>query len=423
MFRLHTLKYGTAALTALTLFTGTVAPIAMVMQQAPAQAQAANSFSDVASNYWAKGFIQGLVDRGVITGFPDGSYRPNEPVTRAQFAAMVGQAFNRPTVRSAVNFADVPSDYWASPAIRQAYAMGFVSGFPENEFRPGENISRAQVMVALASGLGYSPNNSVSSTLQGYNDARSIPDWARNGIAATTEKRMVVNYPNVAVLDPNRAATRAEVAALIYQSLVSTGSVAAISSPYIAAQGPVQVPTGRAIQIPAGTTIPTRYDQAEKIYLSFEEPNPVPVTLTIDRNIVSPSGQVLIPADSRVEGELRVSNGRGEKGAKFHAKDLLLADNTRLPINATSDMITTTEEVRRNSNAFELLAGAAVGAGAAAAVAAVTGDRAVATEEVLGGGALGVLAQLFLGRNRVTLISIDPNTDLDLALSSPLALR
>jgi hypothetical protein len=72
---------------------------------------------------------------------------------------------------------------------------------------------------------------------------------------------------------------------------------------------------------------------------------------------------------------------------------------------------------------LELLTGAVLGAGAAAGVAAVTGDRAVATEEVLGGGAVGTLLATFLGRNRVTLISIDPDTDLDLALDSPLALR
>jgi hypothetical protein len=86
-------------------------------------------------------------------------------------------------------------------------------------------------------------------------------------------------------------------------------------------------------------------------------------------------------------------------------------------------LITQTEEVRRGSNVIEVLAGAALGAGAAAGIAAVTGDRAIATEEVLGGGAVGTLLAAFLGRNRVTLITIDPDTDLDLALDSPLALR
>ncbi|PSB06065.1 S-layer protein, partial [filamentous cyanobacterium CCP2] len=63
------------------------------------------------------------------------------------------------------------------------------------------------------------------------------------------------------------------------------------------------------------------------------------------------------------------------------------------------------------------------GAGAAAGVSAVTGDRAIATEEVLGGAGLGALAGLFLGRNRVTLIAIDPEADLELTLNSPFVVQ
>jgi hypothetical protein len=375
-------------------------------------AQSLMTFSDVSTNYWAKGFIQELAERQVLTGFPDGSFRPDEPVTRAQFAAMLKQAFNRNPVRNAVNFSDVPSDYWAAPAIRDAYSRNFMSGYPENTFRPGEYIPRAQVLVALANGLGYTPANSVGNTLQAFSDATSIPDWARNSVAAATEKKIVVNYPNAQFLNPSRPATRAEVAAFIYQALVSAGDATALNSPYVVGQA--------AVQIPMGTAIPTRYDQAEKIYLSMEEPDPVPVTLAIDRNIVSSTGKVLIPAGSEVSGEFRVTPNRG---ARFFAKDLMFTDGTSVPMNATSQLITQTEEVRRGANVLELLAGAALGAGAAAGVAAVTGDRAVATEEVLGGGAVGTLLATFLGRNRVTLIAIDPNTDLDLALDSPLALR
>jgi hypothetical protein len=146
----------------------------------------------------------------------------------------------------------------------------------------------------------------------------------------------------------------------------------------------------------------------------------VPVSLYTDRNIVSPAGKLLIPADSQVVGEFRVVK---DEGARFFAKELILPDGTKTPMSATSQLITQTEEVRRGANVLELLAGAALGAGAAAGVSAVTGDRAVATEEVLGGSAVGAILATFIGRNRVTLISVDPETDLDLALDSPLALR
>lgn len=407
---------GTAIFSALTVIAGAAAPLVVV--QAPAQAQV--TFSDLAPEYWAKSFIQELANRGIISGFPDGTFRPNDPVTRAQYAAMVRQAFRQATVREPARFMDVPSDYWAYSAIQDAYTTGFLAGYPENLFRPDENIPRAQVLVSLANGLKYTTGGNVDSTLQIYNDAIAIPDWAKNSVAAATERKIVVNYPSVRQLDPNRPATRAEVAAFIYQALVSTGNATAIASPYIVVSQ-MSVPTSQtSLQIPAGTTIPVRYDAADRIYLSLEEPDPVPVTLSVSRNIVSQSNQVLIPANTQIVGELRVED---ETGARFYAKELLLGNNTRVPINATSGLVTTTETIRRGANVGEVLAGAALGAGAAAGIAAVTGDQSITAPDVLGGTAVGALAGLFLGRNRVTLVTIDPNTDLDLKLDSPLVLR
>lgn len=412
MSKFRPMQSSTALFTALTLLSGAATPLVMqVSAQAQTQTLSATTFSDVASGYWANGYIQELANRNILTGFPDGSFRPDEPVTRAQFAAMLRTAFNRNPVRNGVTFKDVPSDYWASTAIRDAYAKGFMSGYPENDFRPGEYIPRAQVLVALTSGLNYAPTSAVNTTLQSFSDANSIPDWARSSIAAATEKKIVVNYPNVQYLNPTRPATRAEVAAFIYQAMSTAGDVTTVMSPYVVGQA--------SVQIPIGTTIPTRYDKADKILLSMEEPNPVPVSLTINRDITSAAGKVLIPIDSEVLGELRVVKG---KGARFFAKTLVTPDGTEVPMNASSQLLTQTEEVRRGANALEVLAGAALGAGAAAGIATVTGDRTVASEEVLGGGAVGTLLANFLGRNRVTLITIDPDTDLDLSLDSPLAL-
>lgn len=413
MANFASLRSGTAFLSALAVISGAAAPIVM---QAPAYAQSA-SFYDVSDNYWARDFIRELASRRVLGGFPDGSFRPDEPVTRAQFAAMLRQAFNRASVRNPVRFTDVPTDYWAAAAINEAYIDGWMSGFPEGDFRPEQNISRAQVIVALSNGLGYTPAAAVNTTLQVYNDVTAIPDWARNSIAAATEKRMVVNYPSTQALNPNRTATRAEVAALLYQALVSTGQVAGINSPYIVGQ---TSSTNTAVQIPEGTSIPTRYDGARKILLSFKEPDPVPVTLTVDRSIVTQSGRVLIPADSKIEGELRVIDS---EGAQFYSKDLILPDGSRVALDASSQLVTTTETVRRGANAIEILAGTAVGAAAAAGVSAVTGDQNITVEEVLSGAGLGTLAGLFLGRNQVELISINPDTDLDLQLNEALVIR
>ena len=104
------------------LLTGNLA-IAQDNQLSP------TSFSDVSDTYWAAPFIQDLSTNNVVGGFPDDTFRPDAPVSRAQFAALVKQALPDSPVRSAVNFTDVPSDHWAASAIRQAYTNGFISGY------------------------------------------------------------------------------------------------------------------------------------------------------------------------------------------------------------------------------------------------------------------------------------------------------
>ncbi|AVH67109.1 S-layer homology domain-containing protein [Nostoc sp. 'Peltigera membranacea cyanobiont' N6] len=194
---------------------------------------AQTAFSDVSSNYWAAQFIQQLSQRGVIAGFPDGSFRPEESVTRAQFAAMIDKAFPKSQQRQAINFADVPSNYWASSAIQQAYTIGFLSGYPGNRFQPNQAIPRQQVLVSLANGLKFTSGGNTESTLKYFNDASNIASYARSPIAAATEKQIVVNYPNVKSLNPSATATRAQVAAFIYQALVSSSQAPAINSPYV----------------------------------------------------------------------------------------------------------------------------------------------------------------------------------------------
>ncbi|MCY7332225.1 MAG: DUF1565 domain-containing protein [Pseudanabaena sp. CAN_BIN31] len=194
------------------------------------------SFKDVPSNYWAQTFIQELASKDIIKGFPDGSFRPNDPVTRAQFAALLSQAMNKPVVRSSATFTDVKSTFWAATAIQKAYTTGFMSGYSSTTFRPSENISRVQILVSLANGLSFAPTKPTDATLQIYSDAATIPAYARNSVAAATENRMVVNYPNLKLLIPNQPATRAEVAAFIYQALVRSGQIKATTSPYIVNQ-------------------------------------------------------------------------------------------------------------------------------------------------------------------------------------------
>ncbi|CAN1213095.1 Parallel beta-helix repeat protein [Tumidithrix helvetica PCC 7403] len=202
---------------------------------APQPAPSVGGLSDV-KGHWAEKYITALADRGIIKGFNDGKFRPEDPVTRAQFAAIVNSAFpTKQTIRPVTTFSDVPANFWASTAIQQANAKGFIAGYPNLTFRPAENITRTQVIISLVNGWQLSGGNS---NILGnfYQDAAQIPSYARDAIATATLNKLVVNYPDIKMLAPNRNATRAEVAAIIYQTLSRQGTVPAIPSAFVPVQ-------------------------------------------------------------------------------------------------------------------------------------------------------------------------------------------
>ncbi len=203
-------------------------------QQVAVTRTTGTSFKDISANYWAKDFISELADKKIILGYPDGTYRPEEPVTRAEFAAMLSLAFSKDKSRQPITFKDVQTAQWTHSYILDAYQKGFLDVDSANNFNPDENISRLDIFVALARGLNYSAAGSTNALLSDYMDASTIPSPLRTLVAAATEKGIVVSYPNVKVLNPTKQATRAEVAAILYQAMVSNGQATDISSPYVA---------------------------------------------------------------------------------------------------------------------------------------------------------------------------------------------
>ncbi|MFM7366187.1 MAG: DUF1565 domain-containing protein [Cuspidothrix sp.] len=189
------------------------------------------AFKDVPTGYWAKAYIEALAAQNIIAGFPDGSFKPNEPVTRAQFAAIINKAFKPKSTRAAITFKDVAGNYWAYNAIQIASSSPFLSGYPDFTFKPEQQIPRVQALVALANGLGLSASS--QSIISFYMDASEIPNYAVGPVAAATLRQLVINYPNVKELAPQRQATRSDIAAFVYQALVNAGRVKPINSPYL----------------------------------------------------------------------------------------------------------------------------------------------------------------------------------------------
>ncbi len=190
-------------------------------------------FSDVPDKYWARPFIVALVDRKIFADFTDNKFRPDEPITRAELARLIQRMSAQKPSRKSLNFRDIKSGDSAASAIDYSVKAGYLKGYPNNEFRPDKPVPRVEVIAALASGLNLKSSKRTTKTLQVYTDQKKVAKWAVDKVAAATEAGIIVNYPKRELLRPNATATRAEVATMIYQSMVKKGKAPAKSSQYI----------------------------------------------------------------------------------------------------------------------------------------------------------------------------------------------
>ena len=107
-----------------------------------------NPYSDVGTGNWFNNAISTLSNAGIITGYPDGTFRPNAPITRAEFAAIAAR-FSEVIYNGGNSFTDVPENHWAARYIALAEYLGWINGYPDGTFKPEQNITRAESMTLI----------------------------------------------------------------------------------------------------------------------------------------------------------------------------------------------------------------------------------------------------------------------------------
>jgi len=169
------------------------------------------NFSDI-RGHWGEAAVLQLVKQGMINGYPDNTFKPNERITRAEFVALIVKAFNFKS-QSGKSFTDT-STHWAQGAISTASALGVVDGYNESTFGPDDLITREQMatLVIRAARL-----DSADPSMQ-FSDSSSVSDWARSPIATATAKGLINGYEDGTVR-PKSNATRAEAAAVVLRVL------------------------------------------------------------------------------------------------------------------------------------------------------------------------------------------------------------
>lgn len=130
----------------------------LLTEQIEADKTYSNTFSDVPKGYWAANYIGYMQQFGIITGYSDDSFRPDAPVTRAEFAAIASR-FEKLTEGSK-SFTDVPDTYWAARYINFAATRGWVTGYSDGTFKPENTITRAEVAAVTCRLLERSADQS-----------------------------------------------------------------------------------------------------------------------------------------------------------------------------------------------------------------------------------------------------------------------
>jgi hypothetical protein len=214
--------------------------VAAVPQPETINAAPANQIaqaSDVTGN-WAEPFIRILVEKEIIKGYPDGTFKPNQPINRAEFAALLNRAFTLQPTGNPRKFKDIPKKFWATEVIQKANQAGFLAGYPNGTFAPKQNITRIQSLVSLVNGSKLEPSGNLDLNSV-FGDAAQVPGYGQNALIAATQRCIAVSqdYDSSKLPGGNfgaeMGATRADVAAYIHQVLVGAGRLPALdkSSP------------------------------------------------------------------------------------------------------------------------------------------------------------------------------------------------
>lgn len=191
----------------------TTKPTATTVQQGSGNK---NSFNDTA-RHWARSYIEQMAQNRIMSGYPDGSFKPDKNVTRAEFTRMIAVAMKLPLNEQAqLSFSDHKSiPDWARSAIVAAQKAGIINGYKDGSFGPQRNITRAEmaVMIAMAKKAQIDQGARL-----GFSDAAQVPEWSRPYVAAAVKAGIISGRDNN-TFAPLSPATRAEAACMISKML------------------------------------------------------------------------------------------------------------------------------------------------------------------------------------------------------------
>ncbi len=173
-------------------------------------------FTDVPASFWAYTDIATLSGLGYVSGYPDGTFMPNNPITRAEFCAVMDKVLNLTTfAQQTPTFSDVNTGDWYYQAVETAVYAGIANGYSDSTFQPNAPISRQQAAAILVNALGKQNEAKADMGMKtSFTDDTSISSWARGYVVLAVQDALIKGYSDGS-FGPLNAVTRAEACAMI----------------------------------------------------------------------------------------------------------------------------------------------------------------------------------------------------------------
>ena len=176
------------------------------------------TFNDLDGHSWAKEAIEALAAKGIINGRGDGIFAPAENITREEFAKILVLTYDMYEENAKCSFSDVSKERWSYNYIAVMYENGIITGYPDGTFKPENNVTREEMAVMLCRVLmRLNKINEEYETSSSYKDYGEISDFAQNSVR-TLSNNHILSGDDRGCFNPKKGATRAEVCKMIYNT-------------------------------------------------------------------------------------------------------------------------------------------------------------------------------------------------------------
>ena len=320
----------------------------------------AYAFSDLIDTHWAYRQIMDLSEKSIVIGYPDGSFQPDENVTRAEFAAMAIRALEQENANiiQPISFTDIDENHWAYDAIQKAVYFDLISNDKDAEtFRPDDPVSRAEAVNIAVNSLTteqISAQKAHDVLEKKYKDINEIPEWFLVAAGKAEILNMFASVPERAdYVDANRPATRAEVTAILNNMIIQsklnpnaklaevmrkkTGEGYVVRSAYV--QGSIGT-------IPQGAVVPVKVNKGFSSQTSAKGEE---FTAVAEENYITRDKYILIYKGTKFSGTLK----EVQPGKWFVRNGVLtLGTNSVNTPNDQNFALETTGDVTMQKNKF-----------------------------------------------------------------------